>query len=78
MYLNSKVNHFLSLVPSSPEPSFKSEIHSGLPAPPQMPLPEIPHPWLVRLTKPEELHLTQNQTNLAHINAVILPDCIVL
>uniref|UniRef100_A0A8C2ZBB7 Actin filament-associated protein 1 n=1 Tax=Cyclopterus lumpus TaxID=8103 RepID=A0A8C2ZBB7_CYCLU len=22
------------------------EIHSGLPAPPQMPLPEIPHPWL--------------------------------
>uniref|UniRef100_A0A3Q3VJ32 PH domain-containing protein n=1 Tax=Mola mola TaxID=94237 RepID=A0A3Q3VJ32_MOLML len=27
-------------------PSFKSEIHSGLPAPPQMPLPEIPHPWL--------------------------------
>lgn len=30
------------------EPSFKSEISSGLPAPPQMPLPEIPHPWLVR------------------------------
>uniref|UniRef100_A0A673BAC2 Actin filament-associated protein 1 n=1 Tax=Sphaeramia orbicularis TaxID=375764 RepID=A0A673BAC2_9TELE len=28
------------------KPSFKSEIHSGLPAPPQMPLPEIPHPWL--------------------------------
>uniref|UniRef100_W5MVU0 Actin filament-associated protein 1 n=1 Tax=Lepisosteus oculatus TaxID=7918 RepID=W5MVU0_LEPOC len=28
------------------EPSYKSEIHSSLPAPPQMPLPEIPHPWL--------------------------------
>ncbi|MEQ2192153.1 hypothetical protein XENOCAPTIV_007772, partial [Xenoophorus captivus] len=28
----------------------RSEIHSGLPAPPQMPLPEIPHPWLVSLT----------------------------
>lgn len=43
----------LGVCPSSPEPSFKSEIHSGLPAPPQMPLPEIPHPWLVRL------HFTQ-------------------
>uniref|UniRef100_A0A3P8T8T4 Actin filament-associated protein 1 n=1 Tax=Amphiprion percula TaxID=161767 RepID=A0A3P8T8T4_AMPPE len=30
------------------KPSFKSEIHSGLPAPPQMPLPEIPHPWLLQ------------------------------
>ncbi|XP_054609278.1 actin filament-associated protein 1 isoform X6 [Dunckerocampus dactyliophorus] len=24
----------------------KPDIHTGLPAPPQMPLPEIPHPWL--------------------------------
>ncbi|XP_030629594.1 actin filament-associated protein 1 [Chanos chanos] len=28
------------------DPSYKAEIHSSLPAPPQMPLPEIPHPWL--------------------------------
>uniref|UniRef100_A0A3Q2WJ12 Actin filament-associated protein 1 n=1 Tax=Haplochromis burtoni TaxID=8153 RepID=A0A3Q2WJ12_HAPBU len=32
----------------SDKPSFKSEIHSGLPAPPQMPLPEIPHPWMLQ------------------------------
>lgn len=51
-FLLMVTHHFLSIsvtCPSSPEPSFKSEIHSGLPAPPQMPLPEIPHPWLVRL-----------------------------
>lgn len=30
------------------EPSCKTEIHTSLPAPPQMPLPEIPHPWMVR------------------------------
>lgn len=34
--------------PSSvPEPSSKPESQTGLPAPPQMPLPEIPQPWLV-------------------------------
>ncbi|XP_021171507.2 actin filament-associated protein 1 isoform X2 [Fundulus heteroclitus] len=37
------------------EPSFKSEIHSGLPAPPQMPLPEIPHPWLAPNSDPPPL-----------------------
>uniref|UniRef100_A0A672NE88 Actin filament-associated protein 1 n=1 Tax=Sinocyclocheilus grahami TaxID=75366 RepID=A0A672NE88_SINGR len=29
-----------------PLPSCKTEIHTSLPAPPQMPLPEIPHPWM--------------------------------
>ncbi|XP_071334421.1 actin filament-associated protein 1 isoform X2 [Trachinotus anak] len=42
MHLSSILHRVLS----DKEPSFKSEIHSGLPAPPQMPLPEIPHPWL--------------------------------
>ncbi|XP_024144156.1 actin filament-associated protein 1 isoform X5 [Oryzias melastigma] len=37
------------------EPSFKSEIHSGLPAPPLMPLPEIPHPWLAPSSAPPPL-----------------------
>uniref|UniRef100_A0AAY4A257 Actin filament-associated protein 1 n=1 Tax=Denticeps clupeoides TaxID=299321 RepID=A0AAY4A257_9TELE len=27
-------------------PSCKPEVHNPVPAPPQMPLPEIPHPWL--------------------------------
>uniref|UniRef100_UPI0037E759C4 actin filament-associated protein 1 isoform X1 n=1 Tax=Semicossyphus pulcher TaxID=241346 RepID=UPI0037E759C4 len=40
------LSNILHRVLSDKEPSFKSEIHSGLPAPPQMPLPEIPHPWL--------------------------------
>ncbi|XP_060887346.1 actin filament-associated protein 1 isoform X2 [Labrus mixtus] len=40
------LSNILHRVLSEKEPSFKSEIHSGLPAPPQMPLPEIPHPWL--------------------------------
>ncbi|TNN45746.1 Actin filament-associated protein 1 [Liparis tanakae] len=40
------LSNILLRVLSDKEPSFKSEIHSGLPAPPQMPLPEIPHPWL--------------------------------
>ncbi|XP_073331369.1 actin filament-associated protein 1 [Pagrus major] len=40
------ISNILHRVLSDKEPSFKSEIHSGLPAPPQMPLPEIPHPWL--------------------------------
>lgn len=33
--------------PSVPELSSKAEIQAGPPAPPQMPLPEIPQPWLV-------------------------------
>ncbi|XP_039465227.1 actin filament-associated protein 1 isoform X4 [Oreochromis aureus] len=40
------LSNILHRVLSDKEPSFKSEIHSGLPAPPQMPLPEIPHPWM--------------------------------
>ncbi|XP_037613697.1 actin filament-associated protein 1 isoform X3 [Sebastes umbrosus] len=40
------LSNILHRVLSDKEPSFKSEIHSGLPAPPQMPLPEIPQPWL--------------------------------
>ncbi|KAM9425495.1 actin filament-associated protein 1 isoform 2-T2 [Pholidichthys leucotaenia] len=40
------LSNILHRVLSDKEPSFKSEIHSSLPAPPQMPLPEIPHPWL--------------------------------
>ncbi|XP_068615532.1 actin filament-associated protein 1, partial [Brachionichthys hirsutus] len=41
-----QLSNILHRVLADKEPSFKSEIHSGLPAPPQMPLPEIPHPWL--------------------------------
>uniref|UniRef100_A0A3B5Q9W8 Actin filament-associated protein 1 n=1 Tax=Xiphophorus maculatus TaxID=8083 RepID=A0A3B5Q9W8_XIPMA len=37
------------------QPSFKSDIHSGLPAPPQMPLPEIPQPWLAPNSDPPPL-----------------------
>ncbi|KAM6949352.1 actin filament-associated protein 1 [Aplochiton taeniatus] len=40
------ISNILHRVISAKEPSFKTEIHSSLPAPPQMPLPEIPHPWL--------------------------------
>nr|XP_040036031.1 actin filament-associated protein 1 isoform X4 [Gasterosteus aculeatus aculeatus] len=40
------LSNILNRVLSDKEPSFKLDIHSGLPAPPQMPLPEIPHPWL--------------------------------
>ncbi|XP_042368345.1 actin filament-associated protein 1 isoform X1 [Plectropomus leopardus] len=40
------LSNILHRVLSEKEPLFKTEIHSGLPAPPQMPLPEIPHPWL--------------------------------
>ncbi|XP_046871072.1 actin filament-associated protein 1 isoform X2 [Hypomesus transpacificus] len=40
------IANILHRVLSAKEPSFKSEIHNSLPAPPQMPLPEIPHPWL--------------------------------
>ncbi|KAL6118937.1 afap1 [Pungitius sinensis] len=40
------LSNILNRVLSDKESSFKSEIHSGLPVPPQMPLPEIPQPWL--------------------------------
>ncbi|XP_006629674.1 actin filament-associated protein 1 isoform X3 [Lepisosteus oculatus] len=40
------ISNILNRVLAEKEPSYKSEIHSSLPAPPQMPLPEIPHPWL--------------------------------
>uniref|UniRef100_A0A671QQH2 Actin filament-associated protein 1 n=1 Tax=Sinocyclocheilus anshuiensis TaxID=1608454 RepID=A0A671QQH2_9TELE len=29
-----------------PKPPLAAQIHTSLPAPPQMPLPEIPHPWM--------------------------------
>ncbi|KAI4900291.1 hypothetical protein NFI96_010562 [Prochilodus magdalenae] len=41
-----QISNILHRVLSAKEPSYKAEIHSSLPAPPQMPLPEIPHPWL--------------------------------
>ncbi|XP_061107705.1 actin filament-associated protein 1 isoform X1 [Conger conger] len=40
------ISNILHRVLAAKEPSFKTDIHSSLPAPPQMPLPEIPHPWL--------------------------------
>uniref|UniRef100_A0A3Q3AYT9 Actin filament-associated protein 1 n=1 Tax=Kryptolebias marmoratus TaxID=37003 RepID=A0A3Q3AYT9_KRYMA len=49
------LSNILNRVLSDKEPSFKSEIHSGLPAPPQMPLPEIPHPWLAPNNGPPPL-----------------------
>ncbi|XP_041842314.1 actin filament-associated protein 1 isoform X2 [Melanotaenia boesemani] len=51
----SHLSSILHRVLSDREPSFKSEIHSGLPAPPQMPLPEIPHPWLAPSSGPPPL-----------------------
>uniref|UniRef100_A0A3B1K639 Actin filament-associated protein 1 n=1 Tax=Astyanax mexicanus TaxID=7994 RepID=A0A3B1K639_ASTMX len=41
-----QISNILHRVLSAKEPPYKAEIHSSLPAPPQMPLPEIPHPWL--------------------------------
>ncbi|TTA26183.1 Actin filament-associated protein 1 [Bagarius yarrelli] len=41
-----QISNILHRVLSAKESSYKTEIHSSLPAPPQMPLPEIPHPWL--------------------------------
>ncbi|XP_066522006.1 actin filament-associated protein 1 isoform X2 [Hoplias malabaricus] len=41
-----QIYNILHRVMSAKEPPYKAEIHSSLPAPPQMPLPEIPHPWL--------------------------------
>ncbi|XP_014828363.1 PREDICTED: actin filament-associated protein 1-like isoform X2 [Poecilia mexicana] len=49
------LSNILQRVLSDKEPSFKSEIHSGLPAPPQMPLPEIPQPWLAPNSDPPPL-----------------------
>ncbi|XP_039872735.1 actin filament-associated protein 1 isoform X4 [Simochromis diagramma] len=49
------LSNILHRVLSDKEPSFKSEIHSGLPAPPQMPLPEIPHPWMTPNNGPPPL-----------------------
>ncbi|XP_036407444.1 actin filament-associated protein 1 isoform X3 [Megalops cyprinoides] len=40
------ISNILHRVLAAKEPSFKTEIQSSVPAPPQMPLPEIPHPWL--------------------------------
>ncbi|XP_028330812.1 actin filament-associated protein 1 isoform X2 [Gouania willdenowi] len=56
--VREKKTHLSSIlhrVLANKEPSFKSEIHSGLPAPPQMPLPEIPHPWLSPTNGPPPL-----------------------
>ncbi|KAK3559214.1 hypothetical protein QTP86_005477, partial [Hemibagrus guttatus] len=41
-----QISNILHRVLSAKETSYKAEVHSSLPAPPQMPLPEIPHPWL--------------------------------
>ncbi|MCJ8738831.1 hypothetical protein PDJAM_G00040340 [Pangasius djambal] len=41
-----QISNILHRVLSAKELSYKAEVHSSLPAPPQMPLPEIPHPWL--------------------------------
>ncbi|XP_077401387.1 actin filament-associated protein 1 isoform X3 [Vanacampus margaritifer] len=49
------LSNILNRVLSEKEPLCKAEIHSGLPAPPQMPLPEIPHPWLAPNNGPPPL-----------------------
>ncbi|XP_056627454.1 actin filament-associated protein 1 isoform X1 [Triplophysa dalaica] len=41
-----QILNILHRVLATKEPSCKTEIHTSLPAPPQMPLPEIPHPWM--------------------------------
>ncbi|TRY99361.1 hypothetical protein DNTS_014900 [Danionella cerebrum] len=41
-----QILNILHRVLATREPSCKTEIHTPLPAPPQMPLPEIPHPWM--------------------------------
>ncbi|XP_060749890.1 actin filament-associated protein 1 isoform X3 [Tachysurus vachellii] len=41
-----QISNILHRVLSAKESSYKVEFNSSLPAPPQMPLPEIPHPWL--------------------------------
>ncbi len=47
-FLKSASIYFFYVCFALSEPSCKTEIHTSLPAPPQMPLPEIPHPWMVR------------------------------
>ncbi|KAM9834261.1 actin filament-associated protein 1 isoform 1-T1 [Syngnathus typhle] len=49
------LSNILNRVLSEKEPLCKAELHSGLPAPPQMPLPEIPHPWLAPTNGPPPL-----------------------
>ncbi|XP_051959364.1 actin filament-associated protein 1-like isoform X1 [Xyrauchen texanus] len=41
-----QILNILHRVLATKEPSCKTEIHTSLPAPPQMPLPDIPHPWM--------------------------------
>uniref|UniRef100_A0A8C1IDV5 Actin filament-associated protein 1 n=1 Tax=Cyprinus carpio TaxID=7962 RepID=A0A8C1IDV5_CYPCA len=41
-----QILNILHRVLATREPSCKTDIHASLPAPPQMPLPEIPHPWM--------------------------------
>ncbi|XP_057215163.1 actin filament-associated protein 1 isoform X4 [Triplophysa rosa] len=41
-----QILNILHRVLATKEPSCKTAIHTSLPAPPQMPLPEIPHPWM--------------------------------
>ncbi|KAL4660935.1 actin filament-associated protein 1 isoform X1 [Arapaima gigas] len=40
------ISNILHRMLAAKDPTLKAEIHSSVPAPPQMPLPEIPHPWL--------------------------------
>lgn len=50
-----QISNILHRVLASKEPFYKAEITSSLPAPPQMPLPEIPHPWLPPDNRPPPL-----------------------
>ncbi|XP_018585851.2 actin filament-associated protein 1 isoform X1 [Scleropages formosus] len=49
------ISNILNRMLAAKEPTLKTEIHGSLPAPPQMPLPEIPHPWLPRDDGPPPL-----------------------
>ncbi|XP_061817193.1 actin filament-associated protein 1 isoform X1 [Nerophis lumbriciformis] len=49
------LSNILNRVISEKELLCKPDIHTGLPAPPQMPLPEIPQPWLPPNTGPPPL-----------------------
>uniref|UniRef100_A0AAY4A262 Actin filament-associated protein 1 n=1 Tax=Denticeps clupeoides TaxID=299321 RepID=A0AAY4A262_9TELE len=40
------ISNILRTILAATGPSCKPEVHNPVPAPPQMPLPEIPHPWL--------------------------------
>ncbi|MGH0133309.1 UNVERIFIED_CONTAM: hypothetical protein FKN15_059411 [Acipenser sinensis] len=48
----SLITNILHRIQATKEPLHKTELHSGLPAPPQMPLPEIPHQWLDNVDLP--------------------------